>query len=71
MRNKHAVRNEDESIWVYFSGEVPRNGESVCFIGDKTEYEVYKVLWFIESNDFGSQARVYIRPKESNDEIQN
>ncbi|WP_413581080.1 hypothetical protein [Bdellovibrio sp. HCB288] len=60
---QHAVRTEDESIWIHFQGEVPRIGEQVAFFGNNKEYIVTKVMWFISDNN-ESEARVWIEEKK-------
>lgn len=56
----HAIRNDDESIWINFSGDIPRVGDEINVsllvkeleIDDdlaKKKWIVYKVLWFVGS----------------------
>lgn len=58
IEKRHAIRTEDESVWIDFDGEVPRVGDSVSLgcIGEEYELSketagrnwiVYKVLWFL------------------------
>lgn len=60
IENPHAIRNEDESVWIDFEGRIPRVGDEVSISHMKTRNElsdelankkwlVYKVLWFISN----------------------
>ena len=56
IEKRHAIRTEDESIWIDFEGDIPRVGDSISLklvgkgyeIGKENidkKWVVFKVLW--------------------------
>lgn len=54
----HAAYTKDESVWISFTGEVPRAGEIISIMGK--DFKVNNVKWFIFNGDKPLDARVLI-----------